>query len=471
MRRFIKSSNFIYWLLSLFLIGCSDQNKEDQSTSVRSNKPNVIFIMSDDQGYADLGCYGSETVLTPNLDQMAREGMRFTQVYAGSPVCAPSRCVLLTGKHSGHITRRDNRTTDDQDQPFQKRKLIPLKETDYTFGSLMKEAGYATGAFGKWGLGNPGTTGTPDQHGFDEFFGYLDQMHAHNYYPDFLMSNQDTFSIPANENGQRSVYSHDLIEAKALDFIRSHQAEPFFLYLPYTLPHGRYEVPDQSPYADKPWGNKVKNYAAMITRMDKNIGLIFDLLKQLNLDENTMVFFTSDHGPNPPFLKDLKSNQPFRGVKRQLLEGGLRVPMIVRWPGKIKPGVTSDFVWAFWDVLPTFAELANQPIPGEVDGISVLPTLLGQQQEPHPFLYWEFYNPFQQAVRMDHWKGIRLGTEANIHLFDLRTDVEELKNLAHQHPEIVAKMQQIMKEAHQPHPYWPTIPQPSFNVDNFWATK
>ncbi|PHN05977.1 arylsulfatase [Flavilitoribacter nigricans] len=440
-------------VLLLSLIAC--KSSRDQATTQRP--PNIIYIMSDDQGYADLGCYDSKFVQTPNLDRMAAEGMRFTQVYAGSPVCAPTRCALMTGKHDGHLTRRDNRTTDDADKPFMQRKLVPLKAEDYTIGEMMQDAGYATGAIGKWGLGNPGTTGTPTLQGFDYFYGYIDQVHAHNYYTDYLMRNTDTVPIPENRNNQRQVYTHDLMAADALDFVRQHREEPFFLYLPYTTPHGRYEVPDNSQYAGQPWPEQVKNYAAMITRMDKDIGELFTLLKELGLDENTIVFFTSDHGPNPPFIEPLESNKPFRGVKRQLLEGGLRVPMIVRWPGKIRAGTVSDFPWAFWDVMPTMAELAATQTPENIDGISVLPTLLGQQQQPHDYFYWEFYSPFQQAVRVDHWKGIRLGTEEPIHLFDLNKDPEELNDLAGQHPDIVQKMENIMAEAHTPSPYWPTV--------------
>lgn len=450
----MKLEGLLLLFCCLTFFACKTVPITQQKTT---KQPNIIFIMSDDQGYADLGCYGSTFVKTPHLDQMAREGMRFTQVYAGSPVCAPTRCVLLTGKHSGYITRRDNRTTDDIDKPFMKRKLIPLNPTDYTFGEMMQAAGYKTGAFGKWGLGNPGTTGTPDQQGFDEFYGYIDQVHAHSYYTDFLMHNTDTLAIPENKNGQRKVYAHDLIADKALDFIKENQANPFFLYLPYTTPHGKYEVPDNSLYANQPWVEKVKNYAAMISRMDEDIGDLFALLKKLNLDKNTIVFFTSDHGPNQPFLKDLASNKPFRGIKRQVLEGGLRVPMIVRWPEKIKAESVSDFVWAFWDVMPTLADLAGITPPKGMDGISVLSTLLGQPQQPHEFLYWEFYSPFQQAVRLDNWKGIRLGTAEPIHLFDLNTDKKEAHNVASAYPEIVKKMRFIMEKEHVKNPYWPTV--------------
>ncbi|MCB1124290.1 MAG: sulfatase-like hydrolase/transferase, partial [Verrucomicrobiae bacterium] len=246
--------------------------------------------MSDDQGYADLGCYDGPYVQTPHLDRMAAEGMRFTQVYAGSPVCAPTRNSLMTGLHTGHITRRGNRATNRPDLPFGQRKLVPLRDEDYTIGEMMQEAGYTTGMIGKWGLGNPGTTGTPDRQGFDHYFGYLDQVHAHDYYTTYLMRNGDTLAIPENENGQRRVYSHDLLAKDALDFIKEHQKEPFFLYLPFTPPHGRYEVPDNSAYAGQDWPEQVKNYAAMITRMDRDIGRIFELLQELGLDEQTIVF-------------------------------------------------------------------------------------------------------------------------------------------------------------------------------------
>jgi arylsulfatase A-like enzyme len=447
-------SKIQYWIsmfIVMFSMQCSMKN------IAAPTKPNIIFIMSDDQGYADLGCYGSQYVQTPHLDKMAQEGMRFTQVYAGSPVCAPTRCVLMTGLHSGHITRRDNRTTSDLDKPFMKRQLIPLKEEDFTIAEMMKEAGYITGAFGKWGLGNPGTTGPPYLQGFDHFYGYIDQVHAHNYYTDFLMRNGDTIPIPDNMNGQKQVYSHDLIAAESIQFVKDNQDKPFFLYLPYTPPHGKYEVPDNSLYADKPWNEQVKNYAAMITRMDQDIGELFKLLKDLNIDENTLVFFTSDHGPNPPFIRPLGSNKPFRGVKRQVLEGGLRVPMIARWPGKIKPGMTSDFVWAFWDVFPTLADLAGYKHVRPLDGMSILPTLLGKPQNPHKFLYWEYYSPFQQAVRLDHWKGIRLGLEEPIHLYNIIDDPEEQENVANNYPEIVKQISIIMNNEHDPNPYWPAV--------------
>lgn len=443
----------------MLLFACSILKEE--LDHLKNYKPNIIFIMSDDQGYADLGCYGSPFVKTPHLDQMAAEGMRFTQVYAGSSVCAPSRCVLLTGQHSGHATRRDNRTSFDRDKPFLKRMLIPLQLEDYTIGEMMQNEGYKTGAFGKWGLGNPGTFGAPYFQGFDEFFGYLDQVHAHDHYAEYLMHNADTILIPENNNGKKRIYAHDLIVNKGLDFIRTNKDNPFFLYLPFTLPHGKYEVPDNSLYADKSWSEEVKNYAAMISRMDDDIGELFALLKELNLDDNTIVFFTSDNGPNQAFLNDLQSNYPFRGVKSQLLEGGIRMPMIARWPGKIKAGVISNFIWAFWDIMPTFADIVGATLPKEVDGMSILPTLLGEKQNEHDYLYWEYHSPFQQAVRINNWKGIRLGTKEDIHLFNLSNDIEEYNNAALENPSIVKQMELIMDREHKSNPYWPVVEKAS----------
>lgn len=447
----------LIFLTSILIGFCSCETKSKEPKLGIPDKPNIIFIMSDDQGYADLGCYGSKSLLTPHLDKMAREGMMFTDVYVGSPVCAPSRCVLLTGKHTGHATRRDNRTTNDVHKPFQERKLVPLRNEDFTFGKMLKEEGYATGAFGKWGLGNPGTSGTPDQHGFDEFYGYLDQVHAHNYYTNYLMHNLDTIYIPENNDDKKAIYSHDLIFKEALDFVKRNKDNPFLLYLPITLPHGNYEIPDNSLYKDKPWKEIVKNYAAMISKLDEDVGVLLSMLKELDIDEKTIVFFTSDNGPNPPFLSDLESNKPFRGVKRNLLEGGIRVPMIVRWPGKINPGSLSDFMWGFYDVLPTLADLTGSAFPSDIDGVSVLPALLGEEQKPKEFLYWEYYSPFQQAVRYNNWKGIRLGTQEDIHLFDLDKDPEERNNVASENPIIIKKIMAVMQNEHRDSPYWPVI--------------
>jgi len=400
-------------------------------------KPNIIFIMADDQGWADLGCYGSKHVLTPNLDRMAAEGMRFTDAYTGSPVCGPARCTLMTGLHSGHCTRRDN-TAKALQNTFKGRPLVPLKADDFTVASLLKKAGYATGMIGKWGLGNPGTTGTPDKHGFDYYFGYLDQVHAHDYYTDHLLRNGERVDLPGNKGGKKEQYTHDLFAADALRFIRRHKDGPFFLYLPYTMPHGKYVVPDDAPYSDKPWPQSIKNYAAMITRMDEDIGEMMDLLKELGLDEQTIVFFTSDNGPNPPHIAHLDSNGPFKGGKRV-----------------VPAGTVTDYQTIFYDFLPTAADVAGIAPPANTDGISILSTLLGKKQPPRDFLYWEFFNPCQQAVRIGNWKGVRRGTGDPMELYDLSTDLGETRDLAGQHPDIVKQMAAVMAREHVDNPYWP----------------
>src|SRR5438132_2375488 len=370
-------------------------------------QPNIIFILADDLGYGELGCYGQKRIRTPNLDRMANQGMRFTQCYAGSTVCAPSRCALMTGRHTGHCTVRGN-------------ALVPLRPEDVTVAQSLKKSGYATALIGKWGLGEPGTTGLPNRKGFDYFFGYLNQLHAHNYYPDYLWKNQDKFPLEGNvvKDGvasQRAQYSHDLLTREALQVVKQHRDAPFFLYLAYTIPHANnergqvegngMEVPSDAPYTNQPWPQVEKNHAAMITRLDADIGKLLALLKELGLDGNTVVFFSSDNGPhkegghNPKFFR---SGGPLRGTKRDLYEGGIRVPMIVRWPGKIRAGAVSKQVWAFWDFLPTALELAGRESPPGIDGISQVATLLGKgEQKQHDFLYWEFHERgFQQAVRM-----------------------------------------------------------------------
>lgn len=426
------------------------------SVALAADRPNIIFVMADDQGYGDLGCYGSKHVQTPAMDQLAREGMRFTDCYSGSAVCGPTRAVLMTGLHPGHARRRDN-TAKARLDDFPDRPLVPLRESDVTIASVLKEAGYATGGFGKWGIGNPGTTGTPEQHGFDHFYGYLDQVHAHTFYTHELWRDGKMEPLPGNENGKEGTYSHDVIADAALDFIRKYQDQPFFLYLPYTPPHGKYVVPSDAPYSDKPWSQTVKNYAAMITRMDGDVAEMMALLKELKIDEKTIVFYTSDNGPNRPFLKDLNSGGPFRGIKRDLYEGGIRCPMIVRWPGKVEAGTVSDFAWTHKDFFATACELAGIKAPSGLDSVSVLPTLLGKDQSPQPYLYWEIFSPFHQAVRMGDWKVVRFGTEEPMELYDLRSDIAESKNIAKQHPEVVAKIAQIMINARTDDPYWPTV--------------
>jgi len=437
------------------------------------SKPNIIFILADDLGYGDLGCYGQDEIKTPNLDRMAAEGMRFTDHYAGSTVCAPSRCALMTGLHTGHCLVRGN-------------GRVPLRPEDVTVAELLKQAGYNTGVIGKWGLGEAGTTGIPNRQGFDYWFGYLNQRHAHNYWPEFLWRNKQKVELanevnhiiggsdrsPGGVATNRVEYSHDLFTGEALTFVERNKSGPFFLYLAYTIPHANneagnkgMEVPSFGQYSDKDWPEPQKGHAAMITRMDRDISRLFMKLKALGIDENTLVVFSSDNGPhreggNDPDFND--SNGPLRGIKRDLYEGGIRVPMIARWPGKIKAGSLSRHVSAFWDFLPTCCELAGVAIPRGLDGISIVSTLFGrdQKQKKHEFLYWEFHEQGKkQAVRMSNWKGVRLNVTKNpdgpIELYNLKEDIEEMHNVADQHPEIVAKIANYMKTARTPSEYWP----------------
>ncbi len=416
--------------------------------------PNILFILADDLGYGDLGCYGQKRIQTPNIDRLAAEGMRFTQCYAGSTVCAPSRCCLMTGVHTGHARIRGN-------------ARVPLEPGDLTVAEFLKPAGYRTAAFGKWGLGNEGTTGTPNKHGFDEWFGYLDQTHAHNYYPEFLWRNERQWQVPGNANGQKGDYSHDWFTRASTNFIRINQKNPFFLYLAYTIPHANnelkdkgMEVPNDAPYSKEDWPQQEKNKAAMITRLDRDVGKILDKLKELRIDQDTIVFFSSDNGPHKEGGVDPKffgSSGPLRGIKRDLYEGGIRVPMIVRWPGRIKAGSTNSQVWAFWDFLPTTAELAGLKPPKSIDGISMVPTLLGTTQtNQHEFLYWEFHERgFQQAARTGDWKAVKLSASKPLELYNLSTDLGEKENIADRHPDIVAQFEAFLKTARADSKDWP----------------
>lgn len=423
-----------------------DANAAEGST--RPKAPNIVFILADDLGYGDVGCYGQKQIRTPQIDRLAAEGMRFTQAYAGSTVCAPSRCALMTGFHTGHARVRGN-------------LLVPLLPEDRTVAAVLREAGYATGIIGKWGLGEPGTSGIPNRQGFDEWFGYLNQGHAHDYYPTYLWHNEEKVELTGNLNGRKGEYSDDLFTRRALDFIRQHCQGPFFLYLTYTLPHANnelgartgngMEVPDDAPYSAEPWPQPQKNHAAMITRMDTDIGKVMALLRELDIDRETVVFFSSDNGTHreggarPDFFK---SSGPLRGIKRDLYDGGIRVPMIVRWPGRIRAGAVSDQVWAFWDFLPTAAELAGTAPPPGIDGLSVVPALLGRPQRSHEFLYWEFHERgFAQAIRMGDWKAVRPGSQRPIELYDLGSDLGEKVNVADRHPDVVGRAEAILKTA------------------------
>jgi arylsulfatase A-like enzyme len=432
--------------------------------------PNVVFILADDLGYGDLGCYGQKRIKTPELDRMAREGMRFTDFYAGSTVCAPSRCVLMTGYHTGHALIRGNARD-------------PLRPEDVTVAEVLKHAGYTTGLTGKWGLGEEGSTGVPTKQGFDYFYGYLNQHHAHNYYPAYLFRNEQRVPLQNVVPGQgdfgsgvatkKVEYSHDLVAEEALRFIDENRQHPFFLYVAFTAPHANneagkagMEVPDLGPYANTDWPEQQKAHAAMISRMDADVGRILAKLKELKLDENTLVMFSSDNGPhkeggNDPDFND--SNGPLTGIKRSLTDGGIRVPMIARWPGKIEAGSTSDFAGCFQDVMPTLAEIAGatSKAPTDIDGVSLLPTLLGKadQQKQHDYLYWAFYEGGAgQAVRFDHdsrtWKAVQQPYHSPIRLYDLGKDIGEQHNLAADHPEIVQQAERLMASAYRPSDAW-----------------
>ena len=453
--------------MASFVPGCRSAGETRKSPS-STQRPNVIFILADDLGYGDLGCYGQERIQTPNLDRMAAEGIIFTDHYAGCTVCAPSRCCLMTGVHTGHAWIRGN-------------DRVPLRPSDVTVAQLLKGAGYTTGIVGKWGLGEPETTGIPNRKGFDYWFGYLNQAHAHNYYPEYLWRNEEKVPLanevtpvkpPSGVATKRVQYSHDLFAADALKFVEQNKDKPFFLYLAYTIPHANneagkqgMEVPSYGPYADKDWPDPQKGHAAMITRMDGDIGRLFARLKALGLDNKTLVLFASDNGPHKeggadPNFND--SNGPLRGTKRDMYEGGIRVPLIARWPGKIQAGTGTNHVSAFWDFLPTCCEVAGVKPPTGIDGVSYLPTLLGKprQQGKHPYLYWEFHEQGKkQAVRMGSWKGVRLNAakepDGPIELYDLATDLGEERNVAEEHPEMVRKIAEIMIAARTPSQHWP----------------
>ncbi|MEA3211950.1 MAG: hypothetical protein QOE70_5007 [Chthoniobacter sp.] len=444
-----------------------------------ADKPNVIFILADDLGYGDLVCYGQRLIQTPNLDRLAVEGMRFTQFYAGSTVCAPSRAVLMTGRHVGHLSVRGNAGGKKLDD-FAALRPQTLREDELTIAQMLKGAGYATALIGKWGLGEIGSGGEPTRKGFDYFFGYLNQTHAHNYYPAWLTRGTERVPLRNEVPGpdpfgsgvatKKVDYSHDLFAADALKWIETNQAAPFFLYLALTTPHanneaGRalkngQEVPDLGPYAGMDWTEPNKGQAAMITRMDADIGRLLALLQKLGLDEKTLVFFASDNGPHQEGGNDpafFKANGGLRGIKRDLYEGGIRVPFIARWPGKIAPGATSAHVGYFGDVMATLAEITDAETPANLDSISFAPTLLGQKdQRAHEFLYWEFHEGgTKQAALFDgHWKGVRLRPSAALQLFNLNTDLAEAHDVAGEHPEIVARIETYLRSARSDSPDW-----------------
>jgi arylsulfatase len=459
--------------------------------------------MADDLGYGELGAYGQTKIRTPSIDRMAEEGMRFTQHYSGSPVCAPSRAVLLTGLHTGHAYIRGNDEMADRGDVWRDLSLEgqrPLLEGTVTIGTLLQDAGYVTGAMGKWGLGGPGSTGAPNRQGFDRWYGYLGQRLAHNYYPVHLWRDSTKHVLEGNEyfhphqslpegadpedpasyagfSGEQ--YAHDLIADEALAFIEDNRDRPFFLYVPFTIPHVALQVPDEAlaeydgafeeePYTGPepgvisylPHPRPLSAYAAMITRMDRDVGRILKLLDELGLDDETIVFFTSDNGPSwvggadPDFFE---SRGPLRGRKAQLWEGGIRVPMVARWPGQIAAGSVTDLPSAFWDVLPTLTDLAGTTAPTGIDGVSFLPTLYGRSyaQAEHDYLYWEFRGG--QAVRLGDFKGVRLQGWERLELYDLATDLGETTDVSSDHPDIVSRIEEIMRTGRTPSTLFPLV--------------
>ena len=400
------------------------------ATDRADGRPNIIFIMVDDMGYHDLGCFGSKTILTPNIDRMCAEGIKFTDCYSGDTVCAPARSTLMTGYHKGHTPVRGNSGG------------IPLLPEDLTVAEVLKKAGYVTGGFGKWGLGNQGKDGAAERQGFDTFFGYYNQWHAHTYYT-HLFRNSKKVEL----NGR---YTHHAIFDETIKFVKKNKDRPFFCYCPWTPPHAAYQIPEDEPawalYKDKPWKMDAKVVAAMDSMMDRQVGEVIDLLKELGIDENTIIFFTSDNGAAMRFDGIHNSCGKMKGQKRSMNEGGIRVPMAVRWPGKIRPNSVSDLPWYFPDVMPTLAELAgvSKEVPKDTDGVSIVPTLLGTgNQRKHEYLFWS--SGKTSAVRMGKWKGI--GKPGTINLYDLSQDIGEQNDLAKQYPEIARKLSAFMVEA------------------------
>ena len=419
-------------------------------------QPNIVFILLDDLEPYELSCLGHPTLETPRIDRLIESGMRFENAYSGAPVCAPARSCLMTGQHAGHTSVRGNLGG------------IPLLKEDVTAAQILKDAGYAVGGYGKWGLGDAGSDGVPELHGFDDFFGYYHQVHAHSYFTDYLWRSGERIDL------DEGAYSHHLIVEESKRFIRENRDRPFFCYLPWTPPHGRFEIPDDDPgwlqYKDRPWEEAPKRRAAMISMVDRHVGEILDLLDQLELSENTAVFFASDNGGGREFNDFFQPNRELRGEKRNLYEGGIRVPFAVRWTGKVQPGSVCDFPTYFPDFLPTAAELTGAALPPNIDGVSIAPSFLSsdlpsdRRQEPREFLYWEYgqvrdwqkktldHSAQQQAVRKGKWKIVRIRAENPFELYDLENDPNETNDLAAEQPEQVAEMERLARQSHTPPP-------------------
>lgn len=472
-----------FFLLPILFFRCSPKPSET-SISDHQEKVNIIYILADDLGYGDLGCYGQDKIETPNIDKLAAGGIIFTNHYSGSTVCAPSRSALMTGMHTGHTPVRGNKEYEPEGQH-------PLTDSVRTLPEILREAGYVTGAFGKWGLGFVGTTGDPKTQGFDKFYGYNCQRQAHRYYPVHLWDNDSKVMLPGNDWKNKTTYAPDVIQQKALSFIEDNKGQPFFMYVPMVIPHAELAAPEDSLLQkyrnrfteEKPFvGTKGADYgpdlevrkyqsqpepratyAAMIQRLDVHVGQIVEKLEDLGIAHNTIIMVTSDNGPHVEGGNDpdfFNSNGKLRGVKRDLYEGGIRVPFIINWPSKIAAGRVTDHISAFWDVMPTIAEIAGaEDVPGS-DGLSFLPTLLEQDQPVHEYLYWEFVaQGGKQAVRKGNWKAVRLNVKKNanapLELYNLSEDPSESNDLALEYPNIVKEMETIMAQSHEQNPVFP----------------
>ena len=462
----------LYAVFSLVVLSsCNNQKKANETIGIQ--KPNIIYILADDLGYGDLSLTGQEKFSTPNIDKLSKDGMFFTQHYSGSTVCAPSRSSLLTGQHTGHTFIRGNRGVKPEGQ-------YPLDSSVVTVSKLLKSAGYVTGAFGKWGLGYPSSEGDPNNQGFDEFYGYNSQTIGHNYYPYHLWHNQTKVILKGNKGKKTETYAPNIIHEKAMSFIEKNKDSTFFMYYPTIIPHAELVAPEEymakfrgkllpeKNYQGIDEGERYKNggygsqkephaaFAAMVTLLDTQVGEIRKKVEELGIAENTIILFTSDNGPHKEGGADpdyFNSNDGLRGYKRDLYEGGIRVPMIAYWPGNIKVDTTSNHISAFWDFLPTVCEIAQIETPKNIDGISFLPELLGEKQESHDYLYWEFHEQGgKQAVRFQDWKGVRLNmgnnAKAPIELYNLASDIGEQDNVADKNPEIVEEISNIMAREH-----------------------
>lgn len=484
MINYIKNTiQFSLYIFLLFQISSCNNNKRNSASNENyeatisketTTKPNIIYILADDLGYGDLSCYGQTNFSTPNIDKLAEQGMLFTQHYSGSTVCAPSRSVLMTGKHTGHTVIRGNKEVQPEGQ-------YPMTDATYTLPEALKMEGYVTGAFGKWGLGFPNSEGDPTKQGFDTFFGYNCQRLGHHYYPGHLWSNNDSIVLEGNKGSGKEIYAPKLIHQKTLEFIQEYKDTPFFLYVASIIPHAELAAPEEelSKYRGKyppeliydgvddgpeyrtgPYASQKESHAAfvaMVSILDTQVGEIMETVKELGIENNTIIIFTSDNGPHQEGGADPKyfdSNGPLRGFKRDLYEGGIRVPMIASWPGMISPNTKSDHISAFWDVFPTFCDITGVDIPNNIDGISFLPTLIEDSgtQKKHDYLYWEFHEKGgRQAVRKGKWKAVKYNVlknpDAQMELYDLSIDIGEEYNVAKENPKVVEEMDTIFKSA------------------------